>query len=338
MTLATDVAAELRDSSANIFTNVSTNVSDALREFSQHKPRERREIFYTIADSRLVDISIIPEDDLIFGYEMGSFHSLEGVEYEIDQDDEEFRNFKVRRDDDGAYIRMDLKTAPSTSGESVRIAYYEVWTEANLPNGYYNLVRDMATRNALNNQDLYYLNEFMATSTKFNTMTSMLDEAEDRINESISVLTSGKALIGDERDEAVTAIDAVAARITAINAAITSAETYYNTVSVGQPELEYIRSAREQSNSAATSLALARGHLAFESTAQSYRQQASTELSNANAALNLLRGSAEHIRAWISSINLSKEYMARAQLLDAKIQPELSRYFIRRPRRNWRKD
>lgn len=339
MSFATEVSALLQDSSNVIFSatgEIATAINDALRMFSRKKPREQNDVLYTMKDVRDVDISMLTESTLIFGYDSQSFHPIYGVEYPTGKWPREYRNFNVEPDPTMPYIVMDLDDAPTSSGEEVAVRYFEVWTETNLPSGYDDIIIRLATALVLIGKPTYYQNDFQSTSTLLNTMTESLDEASNRIQQSIDDLDTGRDLIGDERDEAVTAIDLAQAAITAIGTAITAAEAYYNTVNIGTPEKDYITgSAAHRASIANEQLALARGHLSFESTSQSWRSQATTELQAANTALSELRGSAEHLKIWMAKVNLAKEYEARGQRLMSEVMPELNKYTMRRPYKRW---
>lgn len=346
MTIATDAAIELQDSSNTVFTSaeVTRGVNDALRHFSRYKPWEVTAILHTTLDSRLVDISTITESTLIYGYDESSFNSLYGVEYPVDtwnseEDTLSYRNYEVIPDSIAPCILMKIRSAPDSGAEAVKVRYYKIWTEAALPAAFDDIIAKLAAAKVLSYKHLDGLNKFVALENKFGIILDALNEASSRLDQSIEDLGEGRDLVGDERDEAVTAIDATQAAITAIGTAITAAEAYYNTVNIGTPERDYITgSAQHQASIANEQLALARGHLAFESTSQSWRAHATTELQAANLSLSQLRGSAEHLKLWMSSINLAKEYEARSQVIMAEMNYELRKYSISCDTREWPRD
>ncbi|MFC1924292.1 hypothetical protein ACFLXA_02880 [Chloroflexota bacterium] len=320
MAFADDVAVELQDSSNNVFasTEITRGINDALRMFSRKKPREITETAYTVAGTRLVDISGIKEDDLIFGYDERSFNMPFGVEYKVNQWPTDYRNFRVIPDPDLAYIELDLKNAPSTSDLEVRLRCYEIWTESNLPSGFDDLIVQLAAALCLQYKHLYYVNEWNGENTKFNSILSALDDMSNSIIEAESLLIDGTALIGDNRTSAATAvgnvdaritqaledlsdgrdaiddlrdssigaIDDVSARITQLVADIVTARTYFNKSNVGAPESEYLASANTEGQAAMALLSQARSYLTEETTAQSFRNQGVAELQASNVLLN----------------------------------------------------
>lgn len=341
MTIATDVVAKLQDSSNATFTSVTTEVTEALREFSLHKPREVTETLHAVASSRLVDITPIDEDDLIYGYDEMSFDSMYGVEYKIDQwnnGHREFRNFNVVRDGDAAYIEMVLDNAPSASDENVKVRTYQLWTESTLPSGYYGIVVTYAAGLAASNYHIKATNDFKQGNDEFNATIDALVETDDFINEAINELDSGRALIGDEKDEAVNAFDAAVDRIDAIVTSINTAEEYYNMANLGQPELEHLRSAAEQARALSSSLALAQGRLSLEGIPGSYRQQVSVDLQAANVILGKVRSYSDLFKMKLQNIQLSDRYAILGDKLKAEALFEMRKYTIDYPTRIWDSD
>lgn len=307
MSFATEVAAKLMDSSNKTFESgeITTAVNDALRVFSRHKPREVTETLHTVSGSRLVDITPIEEDDLIFGYDERSFNSMYGVEYKVDQwnnGHRDYRNYNIFKDGDEAYIEMVLDNAPATSGLEVRVRTYQIWTESTLPAGYDDIVITYAAGVAASNKHMEATNVLERENTKFNEIIEALDELCEYIANADNI-----------------SVDNVSARITAITDAISSAEGYYNKANVGQPEIEYIRSAGEQAR--ATS---------------EYLQQEQANLSIVNALLAKARAYGDLFRLKMQNAGISDKYLVLGNNYKAEAMAEMRKYSIDRTTRIWK--
>lgn len=331
MALQDDVRIELQDLNSTIFEpdEISRAITDALMKFSEKSPREVIETLATAANSRLVDISKVT--GLIYGYDALSFHSIYGVEYPTGEYPRKYRNFKVI----GTNIEMVLNTAPNEAGKNVYATCYKAHTETTLPEAYKSLVARVAAALAAKYKPLKFINEFQAETTKFSNITTAIGNMSARITKAIDDLSSGRAMVGDEREAAIDAIDDMAALVAQMLADIKTAEGYYNKANIGQPEREYLNSASMEGNAAVISLNKARGYLAVETTSSSYRAHAAGELTSANTYLNQAKGYLEHLKARITVINLADKYEAWGRRMEADVEKELNTIAIRRGYKEW---
>jgi len=341
MSFATEVAAKLQDSSNNIFSSaeVSTAINDALRIFSRHKPKEVTMKLYSVADTRLVELTGITEADLIYGYDELSFDSMYGVEYKVDQwnyGSRDYRNFRIYRQDDLAYIEMVLDDAPSTSDEEVRVRSYQLWTESTLPDGFDDIVITLASGIVAENKYINGTNEFNSNTSKLDGALDAIIELEGYIDRASNDLASGLALIGANKTNALTAIGNMATMIENIIESTGNAEAFYNSVNVGQPEMEHLRSANEYASAANMYLQQARGYFSEGVVPNAYQNQVSANLQVANVLLGQARAFGERFKQLMQSANMYDKYELLGRRLRAEAMAEINKYSISRNTRVWR--
>ena len=325
----------LGDTDKHIWTSAELNVAiDAsLIELSKKQPYIVKETLATVATSRALDMSSIT--GLLFGYNKLSIDSPKGVEYPVGEYPRRYRNYDI----DGTSLVMDIETVPSAAGEDVYVNCLKAHTADTLPPSMEPLAVKLAAAYAAINKPLKFINDFEAETTKFDNITTAIGNMSERITQAIADLTSGRALVGDERESATEAIGDMTARIGQAVADIASARTYFNKANIARPEQEYLASAGQEMSSAISYLNQARGYLAEEGgVSGGYRNQAVAELTGANTYLGQARGYLEHVKVRIANINLTEKYEAWGQRMLAQVQPELRAIARRRVWKEWSKD
>lgn len=302
----------------SVFTNSELTLAQnvALELFSRKRPRERTATLATVADSYLVDISSLV-DNLLWGYDALSFHSLYGLEYETGQDPREYRNYWVHSDGN---IEMVLDSAPSASDEDVKVRYYDLHTIDTVPSAYTYLIVRLASAIAAQNKFLDYLNEWMLVSDKFTDANTAIDNAGTRFTQAIADLTSGRVPLTNTVD-----IEDIRDAIGDALTAITTAETYYNKANVGRPQVEYMNSAAMQLRKAATDLSHSSG----------LHSLSSGELNVINAYISQAKTFMNYISVRNSTVALTQKYEEWGLRLETKLQKELSSCAIRRGYKRW---
>jgi len=341
MTFATEVAAILQDSSNVIFstTEVTSAINEALRTFSRKRPNDSPELFGVAAGSRLIDLSSIAEGTLVFGYSEESLHSMYGVEYPIDtwNEDEEdfsFRNYSIYKNGDATYLTMKLSSTPSTDGEA-RLRVYKVWSETDLPTRFDDLVIRLAAGIAAEDKYIKGTNDFNANTTKLDGALDAIIELEGYIDRASNDLASGLALIGANKTNALTAIGNMATMIENIIESTGNAEAFYNSVNVGQPEMEHLRSANEYASAANMYLQQARGYFSEGVVPNAYQNQVSADLQVANVLLGQARAFGESFKQLMQSANMYDKYELLGRRLKAEAMAEINKYSIDRTTRIW---
>ena len=322
------------DTRQRIWTNTELDqaITEALAEVSKKYPYIVVESLVTQEDSRNVDISGV--SDLLYGYDVLSIASPEGVEYPTAEWPKKYRNYKIS----GTNLVMDITTAPSDAGDDVYVTCLKVHTVDSLPPAIEPLVVKIAAARAAINKPLDFLNDFQAETTKFDNITTAIGNVSAMVTQFIADMTSGRALIGDERESATEAIDTMTERIVQQVADIASARTFFNKANIARPEQEYLASASQEAQSAMGYLNQARGYISEETASGAYRSQATGQLNGATAYLNQARGYLEHFRLRIADINLADKYEAWGQRRLQQVQPELAGITQRRVWKEWPKD
>lgn len=317
------VRVQLQDAAAEALwtdAEINSGITDALVDFSRRQGGQEiydTDACVTIANSRLVDIDSLTSV-LLYGNDRRSFHPTEGLEYPVAKWPRRYRNFRVF----DTYIEMDKTTAPSTGNEAVYLRYYKAWTEATMPSIWDDLVIRMATAKCLIFKPRYFINEIMDETTKFDNITTALDEMNSRIIQAISDSDNGRNLIGDKRDEFIAAVNTVDDRVNQAINDIATAQTYFNKANVGRPESEYLNSAISQLQVSSTKLNQAAGYIS-EVVPDSHRQQANIELNSAVTSLRKAQGYINHFQERIRAVNLGDKYEAIGLRMLQALEPEI---------------
>ena len=317
---------QIQESVADLFTSdeIAIAATDALREYSKYDPLRVNTTLVTTANSRMIDISSLDEL-LLEGYKSGSFFQIEegksSFEYPISQWERKFRNFSIYSN---GYAELNVDSAPSSAGETVNVIYYGIHSSDTLPPINEGLVAKRAAAKAAKVKPLKFLNEWNSLTTKYDAMTTAINNMAGRVTQITNDLSSGRELIEQNYTEIMEAIGDMAAKITLMSSDIASARTYFNKANIGQPESEYLNSASLEAQTANTSLNKARGYLSAEgSTPSEYRGMAAGELALTNIYLNQLRGYVEHLKLKMATVNLADKYEAWGARLEASTQREL---------------
>lgn len=287
----------------------------AKRDIDDVRPQQRKSTLTTTEGSKNIDISSLA-DRL----------SVWNVEYRVDQDPQELRNFKIW----GDILTIDIDFLPS-AGESVYVFWTSphtlTTTESTIPVALINLLLMGGEAYAA----LAWINkgrsQIVESITKMTNVDTALDLIAARITQAVADLTNARSGIALRLTEANTAIEAMQARITQAVADLASGRALVNSLTRGSnAETDYIRVASAELNAATEYLSKARGYLAEDQPAQERANLAAHELSAANGYVNESRSHLTGISGRLNISSMIQRYQNDAMQKLAIYTAELAKY------------
>jgi hypothetical protein len=154
--------------------------------------------------------------------------------------------------------------------------------------------------------------------TKISDLGSSTDKMTAMIQRAIDDLSSGRALIDENRADALTEIDNVDQFITQATANLALGRTYIDTVPIGAaPESDYITSCNASLNIASTHLRKANSLLSADNVSNAFANSARSELSAASMSINQAGG---YARELTSRLNIASTIMSYQNKADRQMQ------------------